>query len=231
MKALPALLLALVALLAAGCGDDDSDTAPTYDDDSALEQPESTGTTDAQSDGDCRPAQQPPRKSVELPKPTKRLSAGKKQVATVKTSCGTFTIKLDLKRAPKTTSSFSYLARKRVFDNTFFHRIVADFVIQGGDPIGNGTGDAGYKIVERPPSNLIYDEGVVAMAKGRDEAPGTFGSQFFVVTGGQGEALPAEYALLGKVEDGIDVVEKIGRFANPDQSPSQIVIIKSIRVK
>lgn len=224
------MLLTLIALLVAGCGDGKNGTT-SAEDEAAIEQPEPAAATGAQSGGDCEPAEQPPRKSVDLPMPTQKLSASKSHVATVKTSCGTFTIKLDVKRAPKTTSSFSYLAEKRLFDNTFFHRIVADFVIQGGDPLGSGGGDAGYKIVEEPPSNLIYGEGVVAMAKGVNAAPGTSGSQFYVVTGAQGEALPPEYALLGKVKDGMDVVEKIAGFANPDQTPSQIVIIESIRVK
>ena len=83
------------------------------------------------------------------------------------------------------------------------------FVIQGGDPAGDGTGGPGYSVVEAPPADLAYTKGVVAMAKTAVEDPGTSGSQFFVVTGEDAQ-LPPEYALLGKVTEGQDVVDLIG---------------------
>ena len=101
----------------------------------------------------------------------------------MQTSCGTFEIALDTKRAPKTTNSFAYLADEGFYDDLTFHRIVPGFVIQGGDPLGTGTGGPGYSVDEKPPANLAYTKGTVAMAKSSAEPPGRSGSQFFVVTG------------------------------------------------
>src|SRR4030095_8655173 len=106
----------------------------------------------------------------------------KTYLASVATNCGDFVITLDAKRAPKTGGAFKYLADKGFFDNTTFHRIVSGFVIQGGDPKGDGTGGPGFSVVEPPPQDLVYTKGVVAMAKTGAEPLGTSGSQFFVVT-------------------------------------------------
>jgi len=103
-------------------------------------------------------------------------------------------------------------------------------VIQGGDPKGNGSGGPGYSIVEPPPDDLTYVKGVVAMAKTELEDPGTSGSQFFVVTGADAQ-LPPDYALLGKVTKGQDVVDRIGVApVGPDEQPVEPIVIQSIRV-
>ena len=88
------------------------------------------------------------------------------------------------------------------------HRVVPDFVIQGGDPTGEGSGGPGYKTVDVPPSGAAYTKGMVAMAKTPTEAPGTSGSQFFVVTA-EDAGLTAEYAIVGEVTQGYDTVERI----------------------
>src|SRR5262249_10938328 len=98
------------------------------------------------------------------------------------TNCGTFTRTLDEKLAPNATGSLVSLAKRSFFDDTFFHRIVPGFVIQGGDPTGTGTGGPGYETHDRVPANAKYTHGVVAMAKTGTEPAGTAGSQFFVVT-------------------------------------------------
>ncbi len=139
------------------------------------------------------------------------MKAGEELTAVVQTSCGSFEIELDTKQAPITTNSFAYLAEEGFYDDLTFHRIVPEFVIQGGDPLGTGTGGPGYKVVEKPPANLAYTKGVVAMAKSSAEPPGTSGSQFYVVTGADA-GLPPEYALVGKVSEGLDVVERIGKL-------------------
>ena len=119
---------------------------------------------------------------------------------------------------------------KRFYDGLSFHRIVAGFVIQGGDPKGDGSGGPGYSVTEAPPSDLTYSKGVVAMAKTATEAAGTSGSQFFVVTG-EDAGLPPEYALLGKVTKGQEVVDKIGVVAvGPDEAADDPVVIRSIRI-
>ncbi len=111
------------------------------------------------------------------------------------------TIALDTERAPKTANSFAYLSEEGFYDDLTFHRIVPGFVIQGGDPLGTGTGGPGYSVDEKPPANLAYTKGMVAMAKSSAEPPGRSGSQFYVVTGADA-GLPPEYALVGKVERG-----------------------------
>ena len=120
----------------------------------------------------------------------------------------------------------------RIVNGTTFHRIVKDFVIQGGDPAGTGEGGPGYAVVEAPPSDLTYDKGVVAMAKTQTDPAGASGSQFFVVTGDGAAQLPPDYALLGKVTSGMDTVDKInGVQADPNTGqPAFTVVIKSITV-
>src|SRR5207247_5083995 len=114
--------------------------------------------------------------------PKTTIDPGKTYTATMVTSCGTVEFKLDPKLAPHTVNSFVFLARKHFYDGLTFHRIARDFVIQGGDPKGNGSGGPGYKIQAETPANG-YQVGSVAWAKGQQEQPGTAGSQFFVVTG------------------------------------------------
>jgi cyclophilin family peptidyl-prolyl cis-trans isomerase len=153
------------------------------------------------------------------------------------TSCGKLTITLDVKQAPKTAASFVYLARRGFFDNLTFHRIVPGFVIQGGDPQGNGEGGPGYSVVEPPPDDVRYTRGTVAMAKTEIEDPGTSGSQFYVVTADDAQ-LPPDYAVLGKVTDGEDVVRTIGVVPtdqrNPDpalrERPLSPVVIRSVTI-
>ena len=159
------------------------------------------------------------------------FSEGKRYDAVVRTSHGSFTIRLDTERAPKTTASFIRLAREEFFDGTVFHRIVPGFVIQGGDPTGTGTGGPGSTVVEPPPQDLRYTKGVVAMAKAGDEPAGASGSQFFVVTAADA-GLPPEYALLGEVTDGMDVVNRIGVVpVGAEDRPAQPVVISQVKVQ
>jgi peptidyl-prolyl cis-trans isomerase B (cyclophilin B) len=103
-------------------------------------------------------------------------------------------------------------------------------VIQGGDPQGNGMGGPGYSIIEAPPQDLVYTKGIVAMAKLETEPPGTSGSQFFVVTAEEAP-LPPEYALLGEVTGGQDVVDKIGVVqTDAADQPLEPVVISSVEV-
>jgi peptidyl-prolyl cis-trans isomerase B (cyclophilin B) len=154
--------------------------------------------------------------------------------ATVKTSCGTIVMQLDPKLAPNTVNSFVFLARKRFFDGLIFHRIQKDFVIQGGDPTGSGSGGPGYKTVDKPPKDAKYAVGVVAMAKSTEEAAGTSGSQFFIVIGVDAE-LPADYAIIGKVIKGQDVAEMIGALpiegGATDGRPAQTAYIEKLTVR
>jgi cyclophilin family peptidyl-prolyl cis-trans isomerase len=189
----------------------------------------SDGTTSASADG-CKQVDAPPAKNVKLKAPKQTVQPGEAVTAVVETSCGSFEIALDTKRAPKTANSFAYMAEEGFYDDLTFHRIVPEFVIQGGDPLGTGTGGPGYKVVEKPPANLAYTKGIVAMAKSAAEPPGTSGSQFFVVTGADA-GLPPEYALVGKVSSGMDVVTKIGKLGTASEKPKQTVLIEKMTIE
>jgi peptidyl-prolyl cis-trans isomerase B (cyclophilin B) len=218
------LILCLAcALLVAACGGDDENSSE------AAATP--TPTEEAAPAG-CEAAEEPkPKGEGDLSKPKERLDAAKTYVATVSTNCGDFEITLDAKQAPKTGGSFKSLADKGFYDGTTFHRIVAGFVIQGGDPKGDGTGGPGYSVVEAPPQDILYEKGVVAMAKTGAEPAGTSGSQFFVVTAEDAQ-LPPDYALLGKVTSGQDVVDKIGvvEIDPATEKPVDPVVIESVKV-
>lgn len=191
------------------------------------------GDTSSASGGSqgCQKVEAPAPKSVSFDEPDQVVEKGEKVNAVVKTSCGEFTIALDTERAPKTSNSFAFLAEEGFYDETTFHRIVQEFVIQGGDPEGTGSGGPGYSVVEAPPSNLEYTKGIVAMAKTETEAPGTSGSQFYVVTGAN-VGLPAEYALLGEVTSGYPTVEKIEKQAKTGtEEPKQPVVIESVTIE
>ncbi len=221
-----AVLVAAIALIAAGCGGDSSDNESA-----ATPAPTEAKAPDL-SNG-CQSASKPAAKDVgDIKKPTEKLDKAKTYVATVSTNCGDFEITLDAKRAPVTGGNFKYLADQKFFDGTSFHRIVKDFVIQGGDPNGNGEGGPGYTVVEAPPKDLAYEKGVVAMAKTQNDPPGASGSQFFVVSGPGAASLSADYALLGKVTSGMETVDRInGIQADPNTGqPAAPVVIKSIAV-
>jgi len=209
-------LLVLVASLAllAGCGGDNGDTT------------ESVATSGDECTGVEAPA---PRDPAQAQAPTEPLDTSKTYTLTFDTTCGSFTITLDPELAPKTTASLVALAKADYFDKTIFHRVVPGFVIQGGDPTQSGAGGPGYSTVDVPPSDAAYTKGVVAMAKSGVEAPGTSGSQFFVVTGADA-GLPPEYAIVGKVTDGMDTVERIDALGVGDGPPSQPVVISSVTV-
>jgi cyclophilin family peptidyl-prolyl cis-trans isomerase len=227
-------LAALCLVIALGaCGDDDeeggaADTAPP---ETTQPRTERAG----QPAGGCQSVKAPrPKRDGGQRKPTARLDPSKTYEVSFDTSCGAFTVRLDVKASPKTTASFVALARRGFFDGTVFHRIVPGFVIQGGDPTGTGTGGPGYSTVDKPPPDAAYTTGVVAMAKTGEEPPGTAGSQFYVVTG-QDAGLPPEYALLGKVTKGIEVTQQIGELGDPASggsgTPTRPVVIEKAIVR
>jgi peptidyl-prolyl cis-trans isomerase B (cyclophilin B) len=217
------LALLVLALAAGGCGG------------GGEKKKAKTGTTTTATQASQKPCPEDGepkvRRSKKRPAPSFRLARDKKYVATVVTSCGTFEIELAAKQAPRTGGSFVSLAREGFYDGLGFHRIVTGFVIQGGDPRGNGQGGPGYTIREPPPGDVVYSEGVVAMAKTATEAPGTSGSQFFIVTSDDAQLDPI-YALLGQVTKGLDVVKRIELTpAGPDEKPVVPVVIKKITIR
>ncbi len=181
----------------------------------------------------CERVSKPEPKHVDLPRPTRRVSSGARLTALVDTSCGSFTIALDAAGSPKTVSSFAYLARHRVYDGTSFERIVPGFVVQGGDPSGTGAGGPGYTIVEPPPPDTQYKRTTVAMVKMAAQPPGGSGSQFFVVVATD-SGLPPNYAVLGRVTSGWNVVSRIASVGDPASgqtgTPRATVAIRRITV-
>ena len=187
-------------------------------------------STTASSSGGCEEVEAPKPKHVSLKAPQQTVKKGEKLTAVVETSCGTFDIALDSTRAPKTVNSFVYLSDEGFYDDLTFHRIAPGFVIQGGDPLGTGTGGPGYSVDEKPPANLAYTKGTVAMAKSSAEPPGRSGSQFYVVTAADA-GLPPEYALVGKVDKGYDVVTRIEKLGTAAEKPKQTVLIEKITIE
>jgi peptidyl-prolyl cis-trans isomerase B (cyclophilin B) len=212
VRALGALIVSLAFL--AGCGGGDDETT----------EPVATGADE------CTSVEAPDARDPEPGQaPADALDSSKTYTLTFATSCGSFTVALDQELAPKTAASLVALANAGYFDDTIFHRVVPGFVIQGGDPTQSGAGGPGYSTVDVPPSGSAYTQGVVAMAKSGVEAPGTSGSQFFVVTGADA-GLPPDYAIVGEVTDGMDTVMRIDALGVSDGPPSQPVVVSSVTV-
>jgi peptidyl-prolyl cis-trans isomerase B (cyclophilin B) len=157
--------------------------------------------------------------------PAMTIDASKTYTATVTTTTGTFVITLDAKTAPTTVNNFVFLANKGYYHCVIFHRVKPNFVDQTGDPTGTGTGGPGYTIKdENPPkaasASQQYPLGSVAMANGG--VPNSGGSQFFIVTGPQGESLPNTYALFGQVTSGMNVVNTINQQGNSSPSSNGV---------
>ena len=138
--------------------------------------------------------------------PEMEIEPGRSYTATIETSMGPVQAELFASDAPKTVNNFVFLARQGFYDGLTFHRVIPDFVIQGGDPRGTGQGDAGYELEDELDNGLSYELGTLAMA---NAGPNTNGSQFFIVSGRKGEALPKNYSIFGRVTEGIDVVQAI----------------------
>jgi cyclophilin family peptidyl-prolyl cis-trans isomerase len=128
-------------------------------------------------------------------------------LATINTNKGIITLCLDPGLAPNTVNNFVFLARNKFYDGLKFHRVVADFVIQGGDPKGDGTGGPGYQFNDEPVKGE-YTPGAVAMA---NSGANTNGSQFFICTVDDSKKLTKSYNLFGYVASGMDVVLKIAQ--------------------
>ncbi|MDQ3724240.1 MAG: peptidylprolyl isomerase, partial [Actinomycetota bacterium] len=153
----------------------------------------------------------------------------------LKTNCGTIRILLAVLRAPKTTASVAGLVRNGFYDGLSFHRIARpggnDYVIQGGDPLGTGNGGPGYSVIEGPPGDTRYRRYIVGMAKADGERQGTSGSQFFIVTAAEAP-LPPDFAVLGRVTGGKQVVRRIAKLATDPatEMPIDPVVMSSVRV-
>ena len=216
---------AAVAVVLASCGS--SSSAPstaTVTAPATVETPPETSAstpaaTPAVSTPGCRHVPPPASRAGEpASKFTTLLDPAHSYTVRLATNCGPIVIQLAVAQAPKTTSSFAHLVQTGYYNDLTFHRIVPNFVIQGGDPNGNGSGGPSWEVVEPPPAGLQYTDGVVAMAKSPGTPSGTSGSQFFIVNAPNAN-LPAEYALVGHVVAGTAAVQAISRV--PTEASSE----------
>ncbi|HVB92143.1 MAG TPA: peptidylprolyl isomerase [Acidimicrobiales bacterium] len=160
--------------------------------------------------------------------PPQLIDPAKRYVATMVTSHGTMVIALDPLAAPRTVNSFVFLARYHFYDGVTFHRIIPGFVLQGGDPLGTGTGGPGYKYADELPPAGRYKLGSLAMA---NSGPHTNGSQFFVISGSDGAALPPLYSLFGEVVSGLNVVQTINDLGTRSGKPKEPVVIQTVTIE
>jgi cyclophilin family peptidyl-prolyl cis-trans isomerase len=172
------------------------------------------------------------RRTYDAP-PSSGLTSGAAATAVLETSCGVIRISLDSEVGGVVTDSFAGLVRDGFYDGLTFHRVVPDFVLQGGDPEGTGAGDPGYEVTQAPPESYVYAKGDVAMAKLPSDPAGTAGSQFFVVVSPQGAAAlgqpgePPLYAVVGHIldEESMATVNRIAALGVGDGPPLQPVWI------
>lgn len=149
--------------------------------------------------------------------PKVKLDITKRYRVILKTTEGDITIKVNPLDAIMASTNFVYLSKIGFYDNTIFHRVIKDFMIQGGDPLGNGTGGPGYTFNDEPIEGE-YVRGTVAMA---NSGPNTNGSQFFIIVKDSPD-LPKNYTIFGKVIDGMDVVDKIAAGEVTDNGAGEI---------
>lgn len=159
----------------------------------------------------------PESPSTQLPAPTWKspppmtVDTSKTYTTTIKTDLGTITADLDAKTAPTAVNDFVFLAKQNYYHCLTFHRVIPQFMDQTGDPTGTGSGSVGYTVQGEVPAtaNPQYPIGSLAMAKTSQAPNGTSSNQFFIVAGPEGESLPPQYALFGKVTSGQNVVDAI----------------------
>jgi cyclophilin family peptidyl-prolyl cis-trans isomerase len=145
--------------------------------------------------------------------------------ATLHTNRGAIAIELFDDEAPKTVGNFVGLARDGFYDGVIFHRVIPDFMIQGGDPTGTGTGGPGYTFEDEFNDRKV-ERGALAMA---NSGPNTNGSQFFIVTADACPWLDGKHTVFGRVTDGMDVVDEIsGLDTDARDRPSEDVVIERV---
>jgi cyclophilin family peptidyl-prolyl cis-trans isomerase len=154
------------------------------------------------------------------------IDLSKGYAATLHTNHGDIEIEFDPVRSPLTVNNFVFLAREGFYDGVIFHRVIPNFMIQGGDPTGTGTGGPGYKFRDELEGAGSYARGTVAMA---NAGPNTNGSQFFIMHRDYG--LPHNYSIFGKVTGGMEAVDAIAATPTGAQDrPLQDCVINSVTV-
>lgn len=171
----------------------------------------------------------PPTANPPAAEPAKQTPAQANSIAKFETTKGNFTVELFEDKTPVTTKNFIDLANKGFYNGTLFHRVIDNFMIQGGDPQGNGTGGPGYTIPDEfHPSLKHTGPGLLSMA---NRGPNTGGSQFFI-TLAPTPWLDNKHAIFGKVIEGLDVVQKIGKVkTGASDKPVEDVVVKKITIE
>ena len=211
------------------------------------EQAEDAG---AATDGPCDFGVEPPKNNAKqydaAPTPDEVLEDGVDYAAVIETNCGTIELDLLEKEAPQTVANFVFLAKDGYYDGLTWHRVIADFVIQGGDPKGDGSGGPGYEFDdELPAKSKVYTFGALAMA---NSGPNTNGSQFFIVTHDAEAALAGEkdlepaglqplYSYFGQASEesyeAIDAIRNVETSTDPatQDRPVQPVYMLSVTIE
>jgi cyclophilin family peptidyl-prolyl cis-trans isomerase len=230
-------VVALV-LAAAGCGGKSDSTssaaasAPPTASSPATAAPATTAEPATGADGcdHTEPAAGAAKQYDEAPAPPFDTAGA---TLRLKTSCGTITVALDRTLGGPVTDAVAGLVANGFYDGLTFHRVVPDFVLQGGDPAGDGSGGPGFSVAKAPPADYRYKLGDVAMAKTQAEPDGTAGSQFFVISGAAGTELPPQYAVVGHAADraSLATIARIAALAVTDGPPSEPVYIVQATVE
>jgi cyclophilin family peptidyl-prolyl cis-trans isomerase len=162
--------------------------------------------------------------------PEMKIDVNKTYTVTIDTTKGKIVLTLFPKDAPKTVNSFVFLANQKFYDGTIFHRVIPNFMIQGGDPEGTGTGGPGYEFEnENQSSTHGFKPGTLAMA---NAGPGTNGSQFFICDGESPWLTADKYTIFGEVKEGQDVVKAIANAPrDASDRPNEKIEMKSVTVE
>jgi peptidyl-prolyl cis-trans isomerase B (cyclophilin B) len=208
-------ILAIGIVLSVTSGGDDSDTSTK----SAPNQ--------------CQDVKAPPPKDESFPAPPEvTIDATKAYTATIDTTCGTIEMSLFNREYPVSANNFVFLAQQGFYDDLAFVRAAKGFVVQAGSPTQSNDGGPGYTVQgEVPATQPAYPAGAVAWAKTGSDAPGTIGSQFFIVTGDATQLGP-DYAVLGTVTKGLGVAKKIEKLApaSGDGPPTKPVVMRQVSI-
>ena len=222
-------MLVITTMLATACGGGgDASGTPVVDpvDSSATTAPQADATDCPATDGS-----EPKQQEFAEMQPF-CIDVESSYTAEMVTNIGDLTIELDPQRAPQTVNNFVGLARYHYFDDTVCHRAIPAFVVQCGDPQGDGFGGPGYTIPDELPLPGEYQIGSVVMANSGQ--PDSGGSQFFIVTGPNGAGLPPQYSLFGMVTDGLDTtlpeLDALGNPQNNGQPPLAEIKIESVTI-
>ncbi len=234
MRRLALGLIASVALISAGCSVGGGGASTS----TVKEPPAATAAAPTLKYGkDGCNHQAPPAtertRTIYTEAPPSPLNGTGPWTITMVTSCGSIVMDVDTKIGGDASASFAALVKSGYYDGLTFHRVVPNFVIQGGDPLGTGAGGPGYTVQTAPPSTYAYRNGDVAMAKAGNEPDGTAGSQFFIVSTEAGAAaLQPLYAVVGHVLDATstETLQKINKLGIADGPPVQPVYIWTARL-